>query len=283
MKNKLNTIRSLILTSTFMALPMAAQAGTLVTDTSQMPGIDGVVDFSDKTSSVFTVGPEQVGSLIGEDIEFTASGPSGGFSFPSYGLVDNGTWGPNGFTYAFIDNGLGSWVRFEFNDGPVSAVGGFVNYAICGSDVGCGSGPFSIRAYDASMNLLDQFTVSTDAPISTPLAENDGAFRGIVRTTADIAVFEIEGGVAVIDDLTFFRGMSDPCDLDGDGDFDNDDIRLFVSGCRGGTISDCDKNGDGALNYSDVLIYARSCRATPSVLDGIEATVRSYSGTGTQR
>lgn len=160
-----------------------------------------VIDFSDKTQQ-FTFGPTQVGGLVGRDVTFTASGPSGGFSYDGYGLADNGTWG-SGMTYAFIDNGLGSSIRFTFNDGLAAAVGGFVNYAICGNNIGCSSGNFVIRALDSGLNVLEQYDISQLAPISTPSGLNQGEFRGIARGTADIAAFELVGGVGVIDNLTF--------------------------------------------------------------------------------
>lgn len=176
---------------------MSTQAA-LITSSASIPS-PTVIDFSDKASQ-FTLGPTQVGALVGRDVIFTASGPSGGFSFNGYGLGDNGTWNDS---YAFIDNGNGSSIRFTFNDGPVSAIGGFVNYCIFPNDIGCSSGDFFIRALDSSFNILEQYNISQLAPISTPNGVNAGDFRGISRGSADIFAFELVGGVGVIDDLTF--------------------------------------------------------------------------------
>lgn len=173
---------------------MPTQAA-LITNSASISG-PTVIDFSDKAQQ-FTLGPTQVGALVSRDVVFTASGPSGGFSFGGYGLGNNGTWND---TYAFIDNGNGSSIRFTFNGGPVSAVGGFVNYC---SDFDCGSGDFFIRALGSSLNVLEQYNISQLAPISTPNGVNAGDFRGILRGSADIFAFELVGGVGVIDDLTF--------------------------------------------------------------------------------
>jgi hypothetical protein len=183
-----------------------AQA-TLITSSASISG-PTVIDFSDQAQQ-FTLGPTQVGALVSRDVTFTASGPSGGFSYNSYGLGNNGTWG-NGFTYAFIDNGNGASIRFTFNDGPVSVVGGFVNYCVFTNDIGCGSGDFLIRALDSSSNVLEQYDISDVAPISTSGGSNAGAFRGILRGSADIYAFELVGGVGVIDDLTFSAATTVP-------------------------------------------------------------------------
>ncbi len=274
--------KSLLITA--LSFASVSYAGTLITDSGQMPGVDGIVDFADKPFQ-FTAGPEQVGAAIGEDIIFTSSSPFSGFSSGLYGLVENGIWG-QGFTYAFINFGSGSYVRFAFKDGPVSAVGGFVNYAVCGDDIGCGSGPFSIRTYDSQMNLLDQFTVSNDAPISTPGALNDGAFRGIVRNSADIAVFEIEGGAGVIDDLTFFRDGDpvdpvDPCDINSDGVIDALDLIHFVRGCRANILPNCDLNDSGDFDLRDLVTFARTCGGNARIPSDIMNEIMKYKSVGT--
>lgn len=177
-----------------MALATSQSQAALITSAS---GISSptVIDFSDKGQQ-FTTGPTQVGGLVGQDVVFTASGPSGGFSYDGYGLVANGTWG-SGMTYAFIDNGDGASIRFAFNSGLVSAVGGFLNYAPGYS------GELLIRALDTNFNVLEEYNINQLAAISTPGELNGGAFRGISRANADIYAFELVGGVGVIDDLTF--------------------------------------------------------------------------------
>ena len=138
-----------------------AANAALITSSGSMPGATGVVTFADQPQQ-FTLGPTQVGGLIGADIVFTASGPSGGFSFNGYGLASNGGWGANNFRYAFINNGDGSSITFTFNDGPISAVGGFVNYAPGFS------GNFIIQALSSTNIVLEQYDINTLAPISTP-------------------------------------------------------------------------------------------------------------------
>ena len=130
-------------------------------------------------------------------------------------------------------------MTFTFNDGPVEAVGGFMNYCPnCGS---MSRPPFPddvfIEALGATGEVLEVYNLADLAPISTPGAVDDGAFRGISRDTNDIFAFRISGLLSVIDDLAFSRvdpfpdvlftslvsgplrdndGMFEGIDLDGD-------------------------------------------------------------------
>ena len=246
---------SMMLVGSFVSV---AQAGTLVTDVSQFPR-SSVITFADQPA-VFTAGPVQVGNSVGLDLVYTASGELSGFSFAGYGLQSNGTYDGQ-VPYAFINNGLGAWVRFTSNGSPFSAVGGTVNYAICGGTIGCGSGPFVIRAYGANEQLLEEYEISSVAPISTPGGVNASAFVGIVRSTADIVTFEINGAVGVMDDLYVATAAStgEVCDLDKDGDVDSKDYAEYFRGCRAGTLSGCDKDKDGDFDVRDLAAHVRLC------------------------
>jgi hypothetical protein len=115
-----------------------------------------------------------------------------------YSVGTNGTWtsGRNGYTGLNAPTGD---MNFRFNSGPVSTVGGFLNYA-----PGTG-GNVTISALDNMGNVLESYDISTLAPSVTPGATNDGAFRGISRATADIFSFRVSNSFVVLDDLTFQR------------------------------------------------------------------------------
>ena len=190
-------------TVALLSLGVPAQA-VLVTDSAAL-GPATVIDFSQYDIGMYTRthGPEQVGGLVGEDVVFTAVGPNPGFGGGGYGLVGNGSWndpvGPGGRDgYAFIDNG-GLYMDFKF-DALVSGVGGFMNY--CPT---CPLGDAMIEVYGLGDILLESYNIELLAPISTPNGVNDGAFRGIVRNTADISSFRVWNRIAVLDDLTFAR------------------------------------------------------------------------------
>ena len=114
------------------------------------------------------------------------------------GSVINGSWG-GGITYVSANDATPGSLIFSFNDGPVSAVGGFINYFPDSAD------DLSITALDAGMNVLETFNITALADILTPSGFNDGAFRGIDRGIDDIAFFELTGSFPVLDDLTFTR------------------------------------------------------------------------------
>src|SRR5205823_5755226 len=114
----------------------------------------------------------------------------------SYGLGTNGSWnsGRNGYTGLNAPTGT---MTYAFQSGPVSGVGGFLNYA-----PGTG-GDVIILALDASNNVLESYDISILAPIITPDGTNAGAFRGILRVSPDIAAFQITNSFVVLDNLEF--------------------------------------------------------------------------------
>src|SRR5579864_1829487 len=91
----------------------------VVIDFSQFGGPNGQV----------TLGPVDVGTLVGVNVTFTSTNVDGSIlgSGP-YGLGDNGQWDANQ-TFAGLNVDLsgfdGYTMMFEFNSGPVAAVGGF--------------------------------------------------------------------------------------------------------------------------------------------------------------
>jgi hypothetical protein len=194
----------LLATAVLLALSCNANA-VLVTSNSFVDAT--VINFADQPAQGGVFGEVQIGNSVGADVTVASSSQSNGlnFNFDGWGLIDNGTWG-GGKTYVGLNNYSDSML-FAFNDGPVSAVGGIMNYAR-------GSGTtrdFVISAYDASMNLLESHNVTSLADIVTEGGINAGAFRGVARQSRDIAYFELSGGLAnVLDDLTFTQTSTVP-------------------------------------------------------------------------
>jgi hypothetical protein len=175
-----------------------------------LPGPATVIDFSDHLTQEITIGPEQVGALVGRDVLFTAINQYdvAGFSADIYGLGSNGQWGVTAAhdTFAWVNPSIDTRVssmRFTFVDAPVSFVGGFMNYCVSNApaQTGC-SNTALLRALDINGAILEQYDLASLAPIFTPDELDGGGFRGISRDTADIYAFEFVGP-GVLDDLTF--------------------------------------------------------------------------------
>ena len=156
-----------------------------------------VVDFS-QFSGEFVIGsgPLQIGGLVGQDIVWSTTFSNSVIGTDLYSLVDNGGWTSDLRGYTGLSTGTGT-MRYQFNTGPVSSVGGFVNYAP-------GFGPNVVISALASDNtVLESYDISLLAPILTPGRFNAGGFRGISRSTADIFAFTVSNQYVVLDDLRF--------------------------------------------------------------------------------
>ena len=165
-----------------------------------------IIDFSQFPDQTVTLGPVQVGDLVGRDVEFSATNfyDAAGFSAEMYGFGNNGIWwGGTRDTNAWVNPTSGdvpSIMRFTFGDSPVAFVGGFMNYCVA-FGVGCPNDVF-LRVLGSADEILEEYNLALLAPIVTPDETNGGAFRGIARNTSDIYAFEFVGAGA-IDDLTF--------------------------------------------------------------------------------
>ncbi len=198
--------RLIVLTFVCVAtLSQPLEAGFITTNTIAGPT---TIDFSTQATLINGSGPIQIGGLIGEDVSVTGN-PNSGISMNSdaWGLGTNGTWG-DGRTYVSIEKfdmvPMLTELIFAFNDGPVSAVGGFMNHA---PDLGA---DLIITAKDSSMNTLETYNVTTLAPIVT-MGWNGGAFRGIDRgSNNDISYFVVSGIAPAVDDLSFARNGTVP-------------------------------------------------------------------------
>src|SRR5690606_31520264 len=138
--------------------------------------------------------------LVSENITWSSSLATAVIGSDHYLLGGNGEWDAS---QTFTGSGDDAAVMtYRFHDGPVSAVGGFVNYGV---ELNVFIKPVLIQALDINGNVLESYDLLTLAPISTPGGVNDGAFRGIVRDTNDIYAFAVSGRAIVLDDLTFSR------------------------------------------------------------------------------
>ena len=191
-----------LLAATFGIACLAGQVDAgFVTDASAIPTPSKVVDFSQFNNQQRTKGPVEIGGLVGESISWTSSSAqsSVGLSPITHEFGANGRWsvfGRGGFT---ATNVLGASMTYTFNAGPVSAVGGLINYD---PDLQ-GSPDVTITALGLGGVVLQTYDIITLAPISTPGELDIGAFRGIVDSTADIYAFQVANGLVALDDLTF--------------------------------------------------------------------------------
>jgi hypothetical protein len=199
-------IAKLSVASLGLSLAFSAAQAALVTSSAGFVS-PTVVDFNAFAGGGygFTYGPVAVGA----GVTFTATGPNnsglgavlgeGGYGLGSNGMWDTGTTAPGAYTGVDGD-GTTSSMTYTLSS-PVAAIGGFMNY------VPGYSGFPLIEALDSGSNVLESYDLELLAPISTPGGFNDGAFRGIVRPSADIYAFRVVSAYAVLDDLTFAGGV----------------------------------------------------------------------------
>ena len=193
-----------------IALWIGLSQATLITSSAGFQN-SIIIDFSQYSSCSFgsqgCSPPLNVGGLVGEVVNF--AGTPGFLGVSAYnavfGLESNGFWDNARNGFVGINNGQGAtgiFARFTFAAGLVNAVGTFENYSPT-----TGGSPI-MRALDSNGNVLEQYNLSLLAPIVTPNGLNQGAFRGIVRSTRDIAALEFVDGFQVLDNLTFSHSLA---------------------------------------------------------------------------
>jgi hypothetical protein len=201
---KLHIIISLAITLAFGNIDLAR--GVLVTSSDNIPGPKLTVNFSQFTTAFPPPStPVQIGSLVGRNVTMANSADYGNISYSlgyMFWNIQNGYWRGPQYTspglYFTTYTGSGA-MTFRFKDGPVQAVGAFVNY-----DPTLSPHP-TITALDKNDQPLESYDLANAAPISTPSAENQGGFRGIVRPQADMYGFSYGNGHLVLTNLTFTR------------------------------------------------------------------------------
>lgn len=215
---KLNTkIRSAL--CLLPALVIGSAQAALITDASNLTGSSTTIDFSQFAGTGNdhnqVNGPIQIGSST-EDIQvFTSYDPRNlWLTNIDWDLADNGTWGSgrNGFLGTFsTDTQNVNPIQIHFKSGNISGFGFFMNYFLNDNTI---AGSVSLSAYDAGETLLEEFIINPLGDgISTSGLNNGGAFKGIQRSTADIAYIQLTGFNAVFDDLQFTRDVPEPSSI----------------------------------------------------------------------
>ena len=110
-----------------------------------------------------------------------------------YSLGVNGGWSvPAGTSFSWIaTNNLTGSITVNLG-GLFGLVGGFMNYS-----PGVGTDAMITALAADGVTVLESYDLVTLAAISTPLAINAGAFRGISRATNDIGFFRLSGNVII--------------------------------------------------------------------------------------
>lgn len=134
----------------------------------------------------FTFGPKSIpgGITFTSNVVNSNSGLGSVLGQGGYGLGSNGSFDLPA-VYAGLD-GPSGYMSFTF-DAPVAAFGAFLNY------FPNNQASQKIGAYDSLGALLEEWELTTVAPISTPGGVNAFAFRGIDLGTAVIKEFRLTG------------------------------------------------------------------------------------------
>lgn len=167
--------------------------GDVILNPDNMTGTVSVIDFTSFDDQLIkTNGPV----AIGEGVTWTAAS-EGWIGDMAFGLRTNGYWDWDMVGYVALNTSQ-SYMTITF-DHPVSAVGGFVNYAPL---EGFGPKP-TIEALDGSGQILERFTMD----VQTPGERNAGQFMGFIRENADIHQFRYVARYGVLDDLRFSNDL----------------------------------------------------------------------------
>ncbi len=182
----------LILTNTSHALLM-------INSTDMSEEQKQVISFTQFVNSpTMTQGPIEIDSTEGVTVEWTGVNTSNNAYIgndSSYSLGNNGVWNSDAQGYTALNNYTGS-IRYTFNQ-DVSSVGAFMNY------VPDSNNHVTITAYNRAGQVVETYDINNLAPISTFRGVNQGGFRGIQRTMADIAMFEVSNSYVVLDHLSY--------------------------------------------------------------------------------
>jgi hypothetical protein len=185
-----------------------ATRADLITSVAGINGPVSVIDFEEFSGIGynFAFGPV----ALSPSVIFNAN-PSGGgntgfgsvLGEGNYVLGDNGVWnGTN--SYSGLDSDQG-YMEYSFLS-PISGVGGFINYVP-------DNGPVWIQVLGSNGNVLEQYDLTTSAPIDTPNGINSGAFRGIQRATVDVWAFRVVNSYIALDDLSYTSSGKTVMDL----------------------------------------------------------------------
>ena len=197
-----NSLRVLLIAFTVILIPITGNAALLTSNTFDNFSVYGF----DGSPGGRTGGPE-TRAIGGQSFTWTSTFNSSFFDEQdSYGLggpSSNGRWTSNRNGYAALNsNNPDDSMTFTF-DNLVSGVGGFINYSrLEGNPI--------LSIHGAGGNVLETFDLAALAPINTRGQDDQGAFRGFQRATADIKSFTLSGAFVVIDDLTIETAAAVP-------------------------------------------------------------------------
>lgn len=191
-----------IFTISALAAACSPAQAVLISSLSAFPAPEATVNFNQFSGSfISTMGPIQVGTSSANAVTLTAN-QNTVLGAANFGVGLNGMWDQNKTGFVGLDGQFGS-ITFTFDNGPVRAVGAFLNYSPNVVDHS-----MILEALSSTGDVIEAYDLRTNAPISTRDGVNAGAFRGIVRDTADIAAFRVSNSFVVIDDLQFARAVT---------------------------------------------------------------------------
>lgn len=133
------------------------------------------------------------GSIINLNGLLTSGTTSWYYGNGGYGIQSNGSW--SNFSYASTNSSTGT-ITFDLGS-TFSSAGAFLNYSPATFD----GTPF-ITALDSARNVVATYNLATLAPVSTPGAVNDGAFRGIQSDISNIRYLSLTGGYLLAHSVT---------------------------------------------------------------------------------
>ncbi len=190
--------RGFLIIALFLVVPAVAHATLITTAPS-----GGTTTVLTTITGTWTSAPSVVAG--GFNI-FAPSGSDVWYGDSSFGLLDNGSW--DGFAWVGGYCYSGACTATVDLGGLYSQVGGFMNYAVSGGLPYRGSGgdPIITALASDGVTVLESYNLFTAAPILTPGALNDGAFRGISRSSADIAYLTLSGSYLIAHDITLVEG-----------------------------------------------------------------------------
>ena len=178
-------IRTMLAAAAALALSAGASQAALITTDVGYTGPDLDLSGYDNGNYNFTYGPVAVGEFTFTRSSTTNnSGQGAVVGQGGYGLLANGSFGGDA-VYIGLD-GPGGF-GFLVGNTAYSQMGFFFNYAPSSGD------DPTIAALDINGDVLEEYNLATDAPISTPGGFNEFRFRGITRDTADIYGFRFGG------------------------------------------------------------------------------------------
>lgn len=186
------TIWCLAAISAAIAVSACPGRAILVNNTSSFVSPVVTTNFNPIPINTFSGGPDLFTASNGDSIRFDSTNPGSVINYSGgYGFNSNGSWN---LTMAGLNSGSG-FMDFTFIDGPVSAVGGFLNWAPGTNN----PNEMYIAALDGAGNVLETYGLN----FSTGGGTNTGSDYFIKRSTADIATLRLGDSYVGIANFTF--------------------------------------------------------------------------------